>query len=105
MNLNEYLKAKIVPLHMTSTNDTDGQGVTLNPKNNQIAPVEFDYVSSLGVKTVAMLVDPSTYTQGMADRLKNSLQSQGVTVTTIPVPEGTTNLAAQVNQAMQPEPS
>jgi ABC-type branched-subunit amino acid transport system substrate-binding protein len=100
INLSEYLKAKIVPLHMTSTNDTDGQGVTLNPKNNQIAPVEFDYVSSLGVKTVAMLVDPSTYTQGMADRLKNSLQSQGVTVTTIPVPEGTTNLTAQVNQAI-----
>jgi len=85
---------------MTSTNDTDGQGVTLNPKNNQIAPVEFDYVSNLGVKSVAMLVDPSTYTQGMADRLKNSLQSQGVTVTTIPVPEGTTNLSAQVNQAI-----
>jgi branched-chain amino acid transport system substrate-binding protein len=100
INLSEYLKAKIVPLHMTSTNDTDGQGVTLNPKNNQIAPVEFDYVLSLGVKSVAMLVDPSTYTQGMADRLKNSLQSQGVTVTTIPVPEGTTNLSAQVNQAI-----
>jgi branched-chain amino acid transport system substrate-binding protein len=47
-----------------------------------------------------MLVDPSTYTQEMADRLKNSLQAQGVTVTTIPVPEGTTNLTAQVNQAI-----
>lgn len=100
INLSKYLKAEIVPVHMTSTNSTDGEGVTLNPKNNQIAPIEFKYVSGLGVTSVAMLVDPSTYTQGMANRLKDSLQGEGVTVTQIPVPEGSTDLISQVNQAL-----
>ena len=67
MNLPLYLKAGIVPVHMTSTNDTDGMGVTVQPKNNQISPIESAYATSIKAKNVAMLVDPSTYTQGMAD--------------------------------------
>ena len=101
INLPEYLAAKIVPVHNTSSNDTDGEGVTLNPKNNQIAPVEFDYVSNLpGIKTVAMLVDPSTYTTGMADRLENSLKTKGIAVTRITIASGGTDYSPQVAQAI-----
>ena len=44
INLPLYLKAGITPVQLTSTNDTDGMGVTVQPKNNQIAPVESTYV-------------------------------------------------------------
>lgn len=104
INLPLYLDAGIVPVHMTSTNDTDGEGVTVQPKNNQISPVEAAYVESVGARSVAMLVDPSTYTQGMANRLRSALTSQGVTVTSIPIVEGQSDYSAQVAQALQGAP-
>jgi branched-chain amino acid transport system substrate-binding protein len=104
INLPLYLDAGIVPVHMTSTNDTEGEGVTVQPKNDQISPVEAEYVESTGARTVVMLVDPSTYTQGMADRLRSELTSQGVTVTSIPIVEGQADYSAQVAQALEGVP-
>lgn len=104
VNLPLYLKAGIVPVHMTSTNDTDGMGVTVQPKNNQVSPIEAAYATSIGAKNVAMLVDPSTYTQGMADRLAAALKAEGATVTTIPVTEGKNDYSAEVAQAFQGVP-
>jgi ABC-type branched-subunit amino acid transport system substrate-binding protein len=104
INLPLYLKAGIVPVHMTSTNDTDGMGVTVQPKNNQISPIESAYATSIGAKKVAMLVDPSTYTQGMADRLASTLKAQGATVTSIPITEGKNDYTAEVAQAFEGVP-
>lgn len=104
VNLPMYLDAGIVPAHMTSTNDTDGLGITVQPKNDQIAPVEHDYITALGAKTVNMLVDPSTYTQGMADRLASLLRKDGVTVTQIPVTPGQSDYSAQTSAALQAVP-
>jgi ABC-type branched-subunit amino acid transport system substrate-binding protein len=104
VNLPLYLKAGIVPVHMTSTNDTDGMGVTVQPKNNQISPIEDAYAKSIGAKNVAMLVDPSTYTQGMADRLAAALRAEGATVTSVPVSEGKNDYSAEVAQAFQGVP-
>jgi len=104
VNLPFYLAAGIVPVHMTSTNDTDGMGVTVQPKNNQISPIEAGYAKSIGAKNVAMLVDPSTYTQGMADRLATALKAGGATVTSIPVTEGKNDYSAEVAQALQGAP-
>ncbi len=104
VNLPLYLKAGIVPVHMTSTNDTNGMGVTVQPKNNQISPIEDAYANSIGAKNVAMLVDPSTYTQGMADRLAAALRAEGATVTSIPVSEGKNDYSAEVAQAFQGVP-
>jgi ABC-type branched-subunit amino acid transport system substrate-binding protein len=100
VNLPFYLAAGIVPVHMTSTNDTDGMGVTVQPKNNQISPIEAGYAKSIGAKKVAMLVDSSTYTQGMADRLATALKAGGATVTSIPVTEGKNDYSAEVAQAL-----
>lgn len=104
VNLPLYLKAGIVPVHMTSTNDTDGMGVTVQPKNNQISPIESAYATSIGAKNVAMLVDPSTYTQGMADRLASALRAKGATVTSIPIAEGKNDYTAEVAQAFEGVP-
>jgi len=104
INLPLYLKDGIVPVHMTSTNDTDGMGVTVQPKNNQISPIESAYATSIGAKKVAMLVDPSTYTQGMADRLSSALTAKGATVTSIPITEGKNDYTAEVAQAFEGVP-
>ena len=105
INLPLYVKAGIAPVHMTSTNDTDGMGITVQPKNNQIAPVEAAYVLGQKATSVAMLVDPSTYTQGMADRLSAALKAKGVTVTAIPITEGKSDYSAEVAQALTGVPS
>lgn len=104
INLPLYLQKKIVPVHMTSTNDTDGEGVTVQPKNDQISPVELAYVESTGAKSVAMLVDPSLYTQGMADRLSSGLSAAGVAVTQIPITEGQADYSTEVAQALANDP-
>ncbi len=104
INLPLYLKRGIVPVHMTSTNDTDGEGVTVQPKNNQVSPTELAYVEASGASSVVMLVDPSLYTQGMADRLADSLRSEGIAVTQIPVAEGQSDYSAEVTQALDLAP-
>lgn len=106
VNLPTYIKAKVVPVHMTSSDDTTGKGVTVQPKNSQISPVEFDFISKTWKPSkVSMLVDPSAYTQSMADRLKSSLEKQGVLVTQVPITEGQASYTAQVNQALANNPT
>lgn len=103
-NLPYYVANKIVPVQMTSTDDTTGLGVTVQPKNSQISPVEVAYLQGKGVRRVAMLVDPSAYTQGMADRLQSALSATGVTVTSLPVTEGQTDYTALVAEALSTNP-
>lgn len=103
-NLPYYVANKIVPVQMTSTDDTTGLGVTVQPKNSQISPVEVAYLQGKGVRRVAMLVDPSAYTQGMADRLQSALSATGVTVTSLPVTEGQADYTALVAEALSTNP-
>lgn len=103
-NLPYYVASRIVPVQMTSTDDTTGLGVTVQPKNSQISPVEVAYLQGKGVRRVAMLVDPSAYTQGMADRLQSALSASGVTVTSLPVTEGQADYTALVAQALSTNP-
>lgn len=42
-------REKILPLHLTSTDEIDGFGVIIQPKNSQISPVEADYILGQGV--------------------------------------------------------
>jgi branched-chain amino acid transport system substrate-binding protein len=90
VNLSLYRRARVVPLWMTSSDDTRGPGVTLQPMNSQIAPVESRYVRSIGAKKVAMLVDDTAngaFTKGMALRLRKRLRADGVAVTWISIKE------------------
>lgn len=104
INLPYYTSQKIVPVQMTSTDDTTGQGITVQPKNSQISPVEVSYLQSKGVRNVVMLVDPSSYTQGMANRLQTSLSATGVNVTSLTVVEGQADYATLVAQALASNP-
>lgn len=105
-NLLTYLNAGVIPVQMTSTDATAGYGVTVQPKNSQISPVEVKAILGLSPKPtrVAMLVDPSAYTQGMADRLQASLTREGVAVTAIEIAPNKADYTAEVAQAMQSSP-
>ncbi|HEY7822326.1 MAG TPA: branched-chain amino acid ABC transporter substrate-binding protein [Acidimicrobiia bacterium] len=104
INLPLYLDSGIVPVHMTSSNATDGLGITVQPKDDQLSPSEAAYVQSSGASSVAMLVDPSEFTQDMADRLAASLRADGIAVTEIPIAEGQSDYSAEVTQALELAP-
>jgi branched-chain amino acid transport system substrate-binding protein len=91
-NLPLYRQAKVLPLWMTSRDETAGVGATVQPMNTQIAPVEQRYVKGLGARRVAMLVDDTpngAFTKGMADRLRAGLERNGASVTWTSVLEAT----------------
>jgi len=111
VNLPLYRAAKVLPLWMTSSDDTQGAGITLQPMNSQIAPAEARYVRKQGANKVAMLVDDTpngAFTTGMATRLRARLQARGVAVTwtsveeTADVPAG--YYAAKVAEALASGP-
>jgi len=90
VNLPIYLKNRVVPLHLTSSDDTRGMGITIQPKNSQIAPLEETYIRSTGAKRVTILVDDTpngAFTVGMADRLQQRLTADGVIVNRISLVE------------------
>jgi branched-chain amino acid transport system substrate-binding protein len=112
-NLPLYRRNHVLPLWMTSRDETAGPGATVQPMNTQIAPVEEAYLKRLGVRSVAMLVDDTAngaFTKGMADRLRAALERAGASVTWISIRETTEPglpsgyYAAQVAQALASNP-
>jgi hypothetical protein len=73
----------VLPFHLVSADETAGLGLTIQPKNSQISPVEVGYIAARKPATVVMLIDPSAYTQSMADRLEAGLAAQGIIVARI----------------------
>jgi ABC-type branched-subunit amino acid transport system substrate-binding protein len=51
-----------------------------------------------------MIVDPSAFTTGMADRLRRILRARGVKVTTVPIVAGRKTYAEQVARALDSNP-
>ena len=67
-NLSIYKKGGLAIARMTSDDKTAGFGITTQPMNSQISPVEINYIAGLKPAKVSMLVDPSAYTQSMASQ-------------------------------------
>ena len=83
-NLALYRRNRVLPLWMTSRDETAGAGATVQPMNSQIAPVERAYVKRIGARRIAMLVDDTAngaFTKGMANRLRAALRRDGASVT------------------------
>jgi branched-chain amino acid transport system substrate-binding protein len=83
-NLALYRRHRVLPLWMTSRDETAGAGATVQPMNTQIAPVEEAYLKRIGVRRIAMLVDDTAngaFTKGMANRLRTALVRGGASVT------------------------
>jgi branched-chain amino acid transport system substrate-binding protein len=112
-NLPLYRSHHVLPVWMTSRDETAGVGATVQPMNTQISPVEARYAKRVGAKRVAMLVDDTAngaFTKGMADRLRRALVRQGASVTWTSVVEttdpgsGGTYYADQVAHALATDP-
>jgi branched-chain amino acid transport system substrate-binding protein len=91
-NLGLYRRHRVLPLWMTSRDETRGAGATVQPMNSQISPVEEAYVKRLGVKKIAMLVDDTAngaFTKGVASQLRAALRRDGDQVTWTSVQETT----------------
>jgi branched-chain amino acid transport system substrate-binding protein len=78
-----YEDAGLVPIRLTSDNDTAGFGFTLQPMSSQIAPVTSEALTDwIGASTVAIAYDPTqNYTDEVARAVRAQLESDGVEVT------------------------
>jgi len=112
-NLSLYRRNHVLPLWMTSRDETAGGGATVQPMNSQIAPIEERYVKQVAAGRVAMLVDDTpngAFTKGMAERLRAALKRHGASVTWISVLEVTdpgataSYYAARVADALRSNP-
>lgn len=104
-NLPLYVRNKIFPMRMTSAVTTQGFGATTQPMETQIAPVEVNAIVASGATSVAMLIDPSTYTATIAAQTKAGLVAQGVTVTEYEIAEGRSSYLPQITQALATNPA
>ncbi|MBK5109832.1 MAG: branched-chain amino acid ABC transporter substrate-binding protein [Thermoleophilia bacterium] len=77
-----YIKAGLVPIRLTSDNETDGLGFTLQPMTDQIAPVAGKAISQwLGAKKAAIVYDRTeAYTRNVSKAVKGELDKAGVEV-------------------------
>src|SRR5437764_13226079 len=91
-NLGLYRRHHVLPLWMTSRDESAGFGATVQPMNTQIAPNAARYLERVGAKHVAMLVDDTAngaFTKGVAEQLRSALLRHGATVTWTSVQETT----------------
>jgi branched-chain amino acid transport system substrate-binding protein len=80
-NLDTYLDGGVIPVHMTSNSVTNGKGYTVQPKDYQIAPIEAKAITGFfKARKVAVVYDPSTYTQGIAEQLRTLLRDGNVEI-------------------------
>lgn len=77
-----YIKAGLVPIRLTSDNETDGLGFTLQPMTDQIAPVAGQAIADwLGAEKVAIVFDKTeAYTKNVAAAVRSELQKDDVEV-------------------------
>jgi branched-chain amino acid transport system substrate-binding protein len=77
-----YLDAGLVPIRLTSADETAGMGFTLQPMTSQIAPVAADALTTwLEAESVAIIYDPTTlYTETVSTALRSRLEAAGVTI-------------------------
>lgn len=103
-----YMNAGLVPLRLTSSDETAGMGFTLQPMTSQIAPVATDaLVREVKATSVALIFDTTTdYTRAAAQAMTASLGKAGVKITaTESITPGATSYTAAVSTVLATNPS
>jgi branched-chain amino acid transport system substrate-binding protein len=80
--LPRYLDAGLVPIRLTSADETAGLGYTLQPMTSQIAPVAATALTQWQqAQSVAIVYDPTTlYTETVSTTLRQLLEAQDVAI-------------------------
>jgi branched-chain amino acid transport system substrate-binding protein len=105
-NLPIYRSAGLSIVRLTSARATQGYGVTTQPMDVQVAPVEAAEITQvLHATKVAIIYDTSTYTAGIAGQLRDLLAAAGhPPVTFQTITEGQTDFSAAVSAAAAAHP-
>jgi branched-chain amino acid transport system substrate-binding protein len=95
-----YRKAGMPIVRLTSSVRTEGFGVTTQPMDSQVAPVEVQQITvAMGAKRPAIIYDDSTYTSGIATQVQAGLQRAGDPVVAVePVTDKQTDFSTQLGQ-------
>lgn len=94
-----YIDADVVPIRLTSDNATDGQGFTLQPMSDQIAPVTSKALEEYyGASSVGILYDSTqVYTKSVSAAVRKQLESAGIEVTDyLPVKPGASSYSSEI---------
>ena len=103
-----YLQAGLVPMRLTSADNTAGLGFTLQPMTSQIAPTAGAAIGDwLKAGSVAIIYDSSAdYTNQAATALRENLAGRGVTVSAfVPISPGQSSYAEALAQASATAPA
>ncbi len=105
-NLPIYRSAGVSIVRLTSAAATQHFGVTTQPMDVQVAPVEAKEITQvLHATRVAIIYDTSTYTTGITKSLRGLLTADGhPPVTVQPIKEGQTNFSKAVSAAAAAKP-
>jgi len=102
-----YIAAGLVPIRLTSSDQTAGLGFTLQPMTSQIAPVAAETVTGwLGAKSVGIIFDSTqAYTLDAAVAMKALFTAAGVKITSYtPIKPGKKNYSAVVAKVARTKP-
>jgi len=102
-----YEKAGLVPLRLTSSDETAGMGFTLQPMTSQIAPVATNAITKwLGAKSVAIIYDSTEdYTKSAEAAMQKELAAAGVKVTiSEPITPGASSYADTITKVTATDP-
>ena len=105
-NLSFYKKAGLPIVRLTSSLKTEGYGVTTQPMDSQVAPVEIKEITQvLHAARPAIIYDTSTYTAGIAKQVKAGLAKAGdPVVAMVSVTSTQTNYASALRKVAASHP-
>jgi branched-chain amino acid transport system substrate-binding protein len=105
-NLPIYRRAGTAIVRLTSARSTQGFGVTTQPMDVQVAPIEAnEIINGLHDTRVAIVYDTSTYTSGIAKQLRSLLTADGHSpVAFESITEGRTNFSKILSNAKASKP-
>lgn len=99
-NLPVYRRAGLPIVRLTSSTKTEGYGVTTQPMDSQVAPVEVQEITRiLKAKRPAIIYDTSAYTSGIAAQVAAGLKKGGdPAVGSVPVASTQTSFGAALRR-------
>src|ERR1700722_15460212 len=105
-NLPLYKRAGLPIVRLTSSVKTEGFGVTTQPMDSQVAPVEIQEITKvLHAQHPAIIFDASTYTSGIANQVKLGLAKAGdPVVANVSVKTGQSSYSTAVKRVARSHP-